>query len=57
MYLNGGKLLEYPLKGKLAGNWQMDRIMIILGKYDPMASSAPTLGLYTIIFKHGYWYI
>ena len=36
----------------------MDRILIIL-KTDngPRASSAPTLGLNTIIFKHVYWYM
>ena len=40
------------------GNWQMDRILIILKKEnDPRASSAPALGLNTIIFKHVYWYM
>ena len=38
-------------------NWQMDRILIILKKENgPRASSAPALGLNTIIFKHVYWY-
>ena len=27
-----GKLLKYHLKGKTAGNWQMNRILIILKK-------------------------
>ena len=36
----------------------MDRILIILKKENgPRASSAPALGLNTIIFKHVYWYI
>ena len=36
----------------------MDRILIMLKKEnDPRASSAPALGLNTIIFKHVYWYI
>ena len=36
----------------------MDRILIILKKENsPRASSAPALGLNTIIFKYIYWYI
>ena len=36
----------------------MDRILIILKKENgPRASSAPELGLNTIIFKHVYWYM
>ena len=36
----------------------MDRILIILKKGNgPRASSAPALGLNTIIFKHVYWYM
>ena len=36
----------------------MDRILIILKKENgPRASSAPVLGLNTIIFKHVYWYM
>ena len=38
----------------------MDRILIILKKREengPRASSAPALGLNTIIFKHVYWYM
>ena len=49
------------LKCHLKGNWQMDRILIILKKKKkkngPKASSAPALGLNTIIFKHVYWYM
>ena len=36
----------------------MDRILIILKKENgPRASTAPALGLNTIIFKHVYWYM
>ena len=36
----------------------MDRILIILKKENgPRASSAPSLGLNTIIFEHVYWYM
>ena len=35
----------------------MDRILIILKKNGPRASSAPALGLNTIIFKHVYKYM
>ena len=38
----------------------MDRILIILKKKEengPRASSAPALGLNTIIFEHVYWYM
>ena len=36
----------------------MDRILIILKKEKgPRASSAPALGLNTIIFKYVYWYM
>ena len=36
----------------------MDRILIILKKENgPRASSAPALGLNSIIFKYVYWYI
>ena len=36
----------------------MDRILIILKKENgPRASSAPALGLNTIICKHVHWYI
>ena len=55
-----GKTVKMPFEGefKPAGNWQMDRIMIILKKENgPRASSAPALGLNTIILKHVYWYM
>ena len=42
-----GKLLTCHLKR----NWQMDRILIILKTNGPRASSAPALGLNTIIFN------
>ena len=36
----------------------MDRILIILKTENgPRASSAPALGLNTLIFKHIYWYM
>ena len=36
----------------------MDRILIILKKENgPRESSAPALGLNTILFKHVYWYM
>ena len=36
----------------------MDRILIILKKENgPRASSAPAVGLNTILFKHVYWYM
>ena len=36
----------------------MDRILVYLKKENgPRASSAPALGLNTIIFKHVYWYM
>ena len=48
----GGKSQQEPR------NWQMDRILIILKKENgPRASSAPALGLNTIIFNHFYWYM
>ena len=55
-----GKTVKMPFEGELkpAGNWQMDRILIILKKENgPRALSAPALGLNTIILKHVYWYI
>ena len=46
------------VKMSYEGNWQMDRILIILKKEnDPRASSAPALWFNTIIFKHVYWYM
>ena len=36
----------------------MDRILIIVKTENgPRASSTPTLGLNTVIFKHVYWYM
>ena len=51
-------LKKMDLKGSSAGNWQMDRLLIILKKENgPRASSASALGLNTIIFKYVYWYM
>ena len=56
-----GKTAKMSFEGKSQQeprNWQMDRILIILKKENgPRASSAPALGLNTIIFKHVYWYM
>ena len=56
-----GKTVKMSFEGKSQReprNWQMDRILIILKKENgPRASSAPALGLNTIIFKHVYWYM
>ena len=56
-----GKTVKMSLEGKSQQeprNWQMDRILIILKKENgPRASSAPALGLNTMIFKHVYWYM
>ena len=53
-----GKLLKCPLKGKicrkLANGQDIDYSE---KKKGPRASSAPVLGLFSIIFKHVYWYI
>ena len=35
----------------------MDRILTILKENGPRALSAPLLGLFSLIFKHVYWYI
>ena len=53
-----GKTVKMSFEGgKTAGNWKMDRILIILKKESgPWASSAPALGLNITIFKHVYWY-
>ena len=49
-----GKLLKCHLKGKASRKLAK----IILKKENgPRASSAPALGLNTIIFKHVYWYM
>ena len=56
--LEWGTLLKCHLKEKPASNWQMNTILIILKKENgPRASSAPALGLNTIIFKHVYLYM
>ena len=56
-----GKTVKMSFEGKSQQeprNWQMDRILIILKKENgPRASSAPALGLNTIILKHVYWYM
>ena len=60
MYLNGGKLLKCHLKGKASrklANGQNIDYSENKEENGPRASSAPTLGLNTIIFKHVYWYI
>ena len=35
----------------------MDRILVIMKNNGRRASSAPLLGLFSIIVKHVYWYI
>ena len=53
-----GKLLKCHLKGKASrkkANGQ--NIDYSEKENDPRASSAPALGLNTIIFKHVYWYM
>ena len=56
-----GKLLKCHLKGKASrklANGQITCILINLKKENgPRASSAPALGLNTILFKHVYWYM
>ena len=53
-----GKTVKMSYEGKSQQEMQMDRILIILKKENgPRASSAPALGLNTIIFKHVYWYM
>ena len=47
--LANGQDFDYSEKKK---KWQMDRILIILNKKGHRASSAPLLGLFSIIFKH-----
>ena len=52
------KLLKCHLKGKASKKLANGQNMIILKKENgPRASSAPALGLNTIIFKHVYWYM
>ena len=53
-----GKQLKCHLKGKASRKLANGEILIILKKEnDPRVSSAPALGLNTIIFKHVYWYM
>ena len=55
-----GKLLKYHLKGKASrklANGQNIDYSENKEENGPRASSAPTLGLNTIIFKHVYWYM
>ena len=56
---NPSKIFFSETNGLISiSNWQMDRILIILKKENgPRASSAPALGLKTIIFKLVYWYM
>ena len=55
MHMNGKTVKMSFEETKLAGNWQMGRIFIL--KNGLWASSAPLLGLLSLIFKHVYWYI
>ena len=60
MYLNGGKLLKCHLKGKASrklANGQNIDYSENKEENGPRASSAPTLGLNTIIFKPVYWHM
>ena len=56
-----GKLLKCHLKGKasrkLANGQKIDYSEKKEEENGPRASSAPALGLNTIIFKHVYWYM
>ena len=56
-----GKLLKCHLKGnasrKLANGQNIDYSEKKREENGPRASSAPALGLNTIIFKHVYWYM
>ena len=54
-----GKLLKCHLKGKASRKLANGQIILIILKKEngPMASSAPALGLNTILFKHVYWYM
>ena len=60
MHLNGGKLLKCHLKGKASRKLANGQNIDYSEKKKenlPRASSAPALGLNTIIFKHVYWYM
>ena len=54
-----GKLLKCHLKGKASRKLTNGQIILINLKKEngPRASSAPALGLNTILFKHVYWYM
>ena len=54
-----GKLLKCHLKGKASRKLANGQIILINLKKEngPRASSAPALGLNTILFKHVYWYM
>ena len=59
MHLNGGKLLKCHLKGKASRKLANGQNIDYSEKKEnlPRASSAPALGLNTLIFKHVYWYM
>ena len=55
-----GKLLKCHLKEKTCRKLANGQDIDYLGKRKkngPRASSAPILGLFSVIFKHVYWYI
>ena len=55
-----GKLLKCHLKEKTCRKLANGQDIDYLGKKKkngPRASSAPILGLFSVIFKHVYWYI
>ena len=47
--------MSFELRKKPAGHWQRTNIDSSENENGPRASSAPELGLNTIIFKHVYW--
>ena len=51
------KLLKCQLKGKTCRKLASGQDIDYYEKRWPRASSAPLLGLFSIIFKHVYWYI
>ena len=52
------KLLKCHLKGKTCRKWANGQDIDYSEKQnDPRASSASIMGLFSIIFKHVYWYI
>ena len=56
MHLNGENL-KCHLKVQTCRKWANVENIDDSEKYGPKASSALALGIYTIIFKHVYWYI